>query len=464
MSAIGNIIIPEKELVRELDIAAPRYTSYPTIPVWDTAESDEEYRALLQQDRSGKQVSLYLHIPFCPAICHYCGCNTELLKREQQIDDYAGYLKQEIRLLRSLISQKREVVQIHFGGGTPSVLTEGQFTEILETLHDCFEFASDAELAIETNPMTCSDEKARFLCESGFNRFSIGIQDFDPEVQKQIGRFQTYPRTREFCDIVRQYDIDSLNFDLVYGLPSQNIAGLEKTLENVTALTPDRIAVYSFAYLPNMRDNQKNIEASRVPSGEDKFDLYLLTIESLQKAGYQSIGMDHFALPGDELALAHAEKRLRRNFMGYSTRPETDVIAFGATSISDFGTYYCQNFRGITDYFRAVSTSRLPVMRHVRLEHDDQLRRTVIMNLLCNGLVDKNEIENRFDITFDDYFALELDRMSDLIKKGLAELNDSSILVTALGSYFLRNIALNFDNFFDGRKGSGTTTAFSRTV
>ncbi len=457
-------VIPSKELVREMDVAAPRYTSYPTIPVWSTADSCGSFAEVLRGHSADTPLTLYFHVPFCPSICHYCGCNTSKLECDAQTAEYAQALQQEIRLVRSFLPERHRVTQIHWGGGTPSTLKNEEFTDILNLLHESFDVAEDAELAIETNPMTCTDAKLRFLLDTGFNRFSIGVQDFDPEVQRLIGRNQTFARTAEFCDAIRKHGVRSLNFDLVYGLPAQNLEKAGETMSRVVELGPDRIAVYSFAFLPNLRDNQRNIDTSLIPGTDMKFDLYLLTIARLQEAGFEMIGMDHYAKPEDELAVAWREKRLRRNFMGYTTKAETDVIALGATSISDVSGYYCQNIKDNAPYFNSVHAGRLPVQREITLDRDDTIRRRVIMNLLCNGIAVKQDINSQFGISFDDYFALELPRLEPLIEKGLVVHDARAVEATETGRFFLRNIALHFDNYFDGRKGPNTGATFSRTV
>ncbi len=460
----STAIIPSKELVREMDVAAPRYTSYPTIPVWSAADSGDAYAAALRRHSAEIPLTLYFHVPFCSTICHYCGCNTSKLECDAQTAEYAEALQQEIRLIRSHLPERHRVTQIHWGGGTPSTLKNGEFTAILDLVRESFEVADDAELAIETNPMTCTDEKLRFLLDSGFNRFSIGVQDFDPEVQRRIGRNQTHKRTAEFCAAIRKHGVRSLNFDLVYGLPTQNLDKANDTMSKVVELSPDRIAVYSFAFLPTLRDNQRNIDKDLIPGTDMKFDLYLLTIARLQEAGYEMIGMDHYAKPEDELAVAWREKRLRRNFMGYTTRAETDVVAMGATSISDVSGYYCQNIKDNAPYYESVRAGHLPVQRHMTLDNDDLIRRRVIMDILCNGVAVKEDISRRFGISFDDYFALELPRLQPLIEKGLVMDHARAVEATETGRFFLRNIALHFDNYLDGRKGPNTGATFSRTV
>ena len=460
----SGMIIPGKELVREMDVAAPRYTSYPTIPVWAPADSGDAFAEVLRRHDAATPLTLYFHVPFCPTICHYCGCNTSKLECDAQTAEYAAALRQEIRLVAALLPERHRVTQIHWGGGTPSTLKNGEFTEILDLLHQSFDIDGDAELAIETNPMTCTDEKLRFLLDTGFNRFSIGVQDFDDEVQRRIGRNQTHGRTAAFCRAIREHGVRSLNFDLVYGLPAQNLEKAADTMSKVVELGPDRIAVYSFAFLPNLRDNQRNIEADLIPGTDMKFDLYLLTIERLQQAGYEMIGMDHYAKPDDELAVAWREKRLRRNFMGYTTRAETDVIAMGATGISDVSGYYCQNIKDNAPYFDSVRAGKLPVQRHITLDGDDLIRRRVIMDILCNGLTLKEEVGRMFGISFDAYFAPELPRLAPLIEKGLVVDTPRAVEATETGRFFLRNIALHFDNYLDGRKGPQAGATFSRTV
>jgi oxygen-independent coproporphyrinogen-3 oxidase len=458
------LVIPGKELVREMDVAAPRYTSYPTIPVWLPADSGEDYAAALRRHAPETPLTLYFHVPFCPSICHYCGCNTAKLECPGQTAEYVESLLAEIRLVRSLLPQRHRVSQIHWGGGTPTSLQDGEFLAVLDLVRESFDIENDAELAIETNPMTCSDDKIRFLLANSFNRLSIGVQDFDPEVQQKIGRGQTFERTAEFCRLIREHGVRSLNFDLVYGLPGQDIEKAADTLDKVVGLSPDRIAVYSFAYLPSLRDNQKNIDVAGLPETELKFDLYLLTIDRLQRAGYEMIGMDHYAKPRDELAMARREHRLRRNFMGYTTKAETDVLAFGATGIGDVSGYYYQNEKDNAPYFERIKRGDLAVQRHMTLDADDLIRRKVIMDLLCNGVVLKKEISRQFSIDFDQYFEMELSRLEPLAGKDLV-VNDAAVVeATPLGRFFLRNLALVFDNYLDGRKGPRKGATFSRTV
>lgn len=456
--------VPDRELVRRLDVAAPRYTSYPTIPVWDAAPSDERFLQALQSADSGKPVSLYLHVPFCPSICHYCGCNSRKLRSDEQVHEYVERLGSEIRRLRVALGAERRVVQLHFGGGTPTVLDGDRFQNLFDVVLEGFSVDGDAEIAIETNPMTLGDDTLELLGRLGFNRFSVGVQDLDPVVQRAIGRNQTFERTAEVCRGIRGLEVNSLNFDLVYGLPFQTQDRLARTLERVVDLRPDRIAVYSFAYLPRLRDNQRHIDAAALPRGDEKFDLYLQTVGTLRSAGYEAIGMDHFALPDDELARAHRARRLRRNFMGYTTTPETDVLAVGATAISDLGEYYGQNLKGVSDYERAVDHGRLPVMREIVLDDDDRRRRRVIMSLLCNGVIVKSEIDAGCGECFDTLFEPELERLEELEDEGLVSVGADRIIATDLGRYFLRNIAVVFDNYFDGRKGESSNAVFSRTV
>lgn len=459
-----DLIIPDKSLVQEMDVAAPRYTSYPTIPVWTEAASQVRFVERLQRHTPERELTLYFHVPFCHSICHYCGCNTSKLERQEQVDRYIDALEREIGRMSGHLDGRHTVQQIHWGGGTPTVLTSEQFDRVFESLGEKFELEPHAEIAIETNPMTCQDDKLQYLLDKGFNRISIGVQDFDEEVQKLIGRHQTIKRTREFCRLIRQSGVKSLNFDLVYGLPGQTLEGLKKTLDTVVELLPDRIAVYSFAFLPAMRDNQKLINPDTVPGADSKFDLYLETISNLQKAGYRMIGMDHFARVDDELVKAHEDNSLRRNFMGYTTKAHTDVLAMGVSSISDFSDYYCQTEKDIAAYEKAQKIGELPVMRQCELDADDGIRRRTIMDLLCNGQIDRAEIGIEYGIDFDSYFQLELEKLEPLVKKDIVVIGDEIIEATALGRYFLRNIALHFDNYFDGRKGPKTDTTYSKTV
>ena len=456
--------VPDKKTVKEMDISAPRYTSYPTIPVWDNSNDEAPYVKVLDEHDPARVLSLYFHVPFCPTVCYYCGCNTSKLKDDQQVDSYVEYLLREMELVAGKFKAGRKVSHIHWGGGSPTILNEKQFSRVFAKLRQLFEVDSNSEIAIEANPMTTDDEKLELLLSLGFNRFSIGIQDFNEAVQKHIGRFQTFSRTKEFCRRIRAAGVRSLNFDLVYGLPGQSLGGLRETLDRVEELSPDRIAVYSFAFLPSLRDNQKKINPDLLPETETKFDLYLLTIQMLNAAGYKMIGIDHYARPEDELVYAQEHNRLRRNFMGYTTIADSDVLAFGATGISDVQGFYSQNLKNLDEYYAAIDAEKLPLQRQKILDRDDLLRRKVIMDILCNGKLDIPEIERQFEIDFSSHFKVELERLKPLISRGMIHHDGLTITASQLGKYFLRNIVLNFDNYLDGRKGKETKIAFSRTV
>src|SRR5215813_4702716 len=444
------------ELLARLDVPGPRYTSYPTAPVWGEDFGPRDYARQLEiagADATAP-LSVYVHIPFCRELCTYCGCNVVVAKNPHKADVYLAALAREMDLVRERLGARRQVSQLHWGGGTPTFLDERQLALLFATLDARFDLRPDAEIAIEIDPVVTTDAQLALLARLGFNRLSIGVQDFDPEVQRAVRRIQTVEETRARLESARELGFRAVNFDLICGLPLQTPASWRRTLEQVVALRPDRLAVYSFAYVPSARPHQRALARFGIPSARAKLELRRLAHEVLGGAGYRAIGMDHFALPTDELAQAQESRSLRRNFQGYTVVPASDVVAFGATGISDVGGAYAQNVRPLPRYYGALAVRRLATERGVVLSADDRERRRIIESLLCNFWVDLGADAGR-------RFATELGEVAALEREGLVRVRGSEIDVLPLGRIFVRNVAMVFDAYLRAQE---TRPAFSQTV
>lgn len=441
----------DPDLLRKYDVRGPRYTSYPTAPQFSPEFDETAYRELAE--RVGAEpapLSLYVHIPFCRTVCFYCGCNKVITANYRRAEDYLGRLAREMALQGELFGQ-REVTQLHFGGGTPTYLNEDDLRRVLADLRSHFRLSDSAEreFSIEIDPRTVSPAKIALLGELGFNRMSLGVQDFDPDVQKAVNRIQSVEQTAEVLTAGRAAGFRSTNIDLIYGLPRQTLASFSRTLDIVLELRPERLAVYSYAHLPQMFKVQRQIKAEELPDAELKLELLALTIRRLTDAGYVYIGMDHFALPDDELAVAQREGSLQRNFQGYSTQAELDLVALGVSGIGLIGDAYAQNTRILDQYSELIDAGRLPVVRGARLSGDDRLRRALIQAIMCQGRVDIPALERAHGITFNDYFAAELTRLLPLAEDGLLSIASDALEVSPRGRLFLRNIAMVFDAYLN---------------
>jgi oxygen-independent coproporphyrinogen-3 oxidase len=453
------------ELLHRYDRPGPRYTSYPTAVEFHTGFDADAYRQRLEQAdaRSDQPLSMYLHLPFCHERCSFCGCNVVITRKAGVADRYLDYLKREIRLLASHLPHRRRINQLHWGGGTPTYHSQEDMRALWDAITDHFEIQPDAEVAIEVDPRVTSGEQIRTLRELGFNRLSMGVQDFTPEVQQAITRNQGLDETLELYRQCREAGFGSINLDLIYGLPLQTVKSFVKNLEHVTSMRPDRVAVYSFAFVPWIRAHQKKTDPSTLPKPEVKFELFLRALEAFTAAGYRQIGMDHFALPGDELAVAQAAGRLQRNFMGYTVMPATDQIGLGITSIGDLRGAFAQNVKKLSHYYQAVDDGRLPVERGYALSEDDLLRRHVIMNLMCNFRLDIPEVESRFGLKFGQRFKREMEELELPREHGFVEFDRQGINVTRTGRLFIRNICMVFDAYMRKRQAEDRPV-FSRTV
>jgi len=444
------------DLLKRFDVSGPRYTSYPTADRLIEAFNASTYADWLRKRFMAgppRPISLYFHIPFCESICYYCGCNKVVTKDHARSARYVKYLQKEMALVRGLLSGSRSVVQMHFGGGTPNFLDEQEMHELVHSIRENFTLESRGEFSIELDPRTVKPGAVERLAGLGFNRVSLGVQDFDPAVQKAINRIQSEEQTLGVMEAARESGFRSVNVDLIYGLPKQNVIGFNRTLERIVQAAPDRIALYNYAHLPTVFKPQRRIAEADLPTPDAKLQLLSLAIRRLTGAGYVYIGMDHFAKPGDELAVAQRQGRLHRNFQGYSTHADTDLIAFGISAISQVGPTYSQNVKTLDEYYFRLDQDQLPVMRGIELTADDLLRRALIQSLMCHFEVPIQSLEVAHLIDFRKYFAAELDDLEPLRDCGLVELNDEYLTVTPLGRYFIRNICMVFDRYLrEGRE------------
>jgi oxygen-independent coproporphyrinogen-3 oxidase len=453
-------------LVRQYDRPGPRYTSYPTAVEFNERFDEADYRGRLEAAASvpDEPLSIYVHLPFCEERCSYCGCAVIATRKREVAATYLEYLAKEAALLAKALGTRRRVVQMHWGGGTPTYLSVEQLRSLYATLSRHFDFAPDAERAIEIDPRVTTGEQLTVLRELGFNRLSMGVQDFACEVQAAIGRRQSENQTRGLFEFARGLGFASINIDLVYGLPHQGVPSFSRTLASIVGLRPDRIAVYSYAHVPWLRPSQKAIRLEDLPTPVQKIELIGTAIERFLEAGYEAIGMDHFALPGDDLAIAARERRLQRNFMGYTTRPAPDVVALGISAIGDVRGAFAQNVKKLPAYYQALDAGRFPIEKGYTLSHDDLLRRHVIAELMCNFYLDRGDVERRFGVDFADYFRPELEGLlaaSGPVSDGLLEITDDALSVTARGRLFVRTICMQFDRYLPSHHGK---TVFSRTV
>ena len=466
---IINIINKEKpefdrNLIASLPASGPRYTSYPTADRFHKDFSENEYIETLALRSAGalnKPLSLYIHIPFCDTICYYCGCNKIITKDKTRADEYLGYLEREMELLAPHLGGKNPLAQLHFGGGTPTFLSDGQLDRVFAMIRRHFHLLPDGEYSIEIDPRKVSRETVHHLGRLGFNRMSVGIQDFDPKVQQAVNRIQSVEETRTVIEAAREAGFKSVSVDLIYGLPHQSLASIKPTIDTVLSLDPDRLALYHYAHLPHIFKPQRRIDTNAVPSSEEKLDILQYAVERLSDAGYVFIGMDHFAKPDDELSVALREGFLQRNFQGYSTYADCDLVAIGVSAIGKIGCTYEQNERNITDYYAALDARRLPVMRGYRLTRDDILRRNIIQDLMCRFALDFRVYQDTFAIPFAQYFADELADLEQMERLGLVKLKTNGLTVTPKGRFLIRNIAMVFDYHLRHRE---TTAQYSQTV
>jgi len=440
------------ELITKYGLAGPRYTSYPTALQFHEGFDAEAYLRHVRNsndDLIPKPLSLYVHLPFCKELCYYCACNKKVTRNTQLAKVYLQHLDKEIEMQGKLFDRDRQVIQLHFGGGTPTYYDDIQLRHIVEQLSANFLLSrSDSrEFSIEIDPRTVDEDRIAQLADIGFNRVSMGIQDFDPDVQKAVNRIQDEEKTLRLIEASRESGFNSVSVDLIYGLPLQTAKSFEKTIDSVLTSRPDRLSVYNYAHLPHLFRAQRMISSEQVPAPEVRLQLLASTTKKLVDAGYVYIGMDHFALPDDELSIAMDNGTLQRNFQGYSTCRETDLVGMGVSSIGKVGNSFSQNLKDIRAWQAAIDEGGLPVWRGLSLSGEDRLRRGVISAIMCQGFVQFGEFERKYGIDFNDHFALELKSLKPLEDDGLIELSESTIEVTSTGLLLLRAIAMKFDEY-----------------
>lgn len=456
--------------IARFDVAGPRYTSYPTADRFVDAFDADAYRAALEQRAAGIGVvggaraplSVYVHIPFCESVCYYCACNKVITRHHERAAEYLDALEAEIALHTAQLGTGTPLSQLHFGGGTPTFLSDAELERLMGALRRAFRFDADGEYSIEVDPRTVTAERLKHLASLGFNRLSLGVQDFDPAVQKAVHRVQPYEDVAALIRAAREIDaFRSINVDLIYGLPKQTPESFQRTLQQVNALRPDRIALYAYAHLPERFKPQRRIDAAELPAPEQKISMLAASIDALGAAGYDYIGMDHFALAGDSLSVAKRQGRLHRNFQGYSTQPDCDLIGLGVSAIGRIGATFSQNAKTLPEYYDAVHNGRFPVVRGLALQRDDLIRRAVIMAVMCQGHVVYESIESAWLIRFADYFAPELEQLRALAQQGLVVFEDDGLRVTPLGWYFVRAVGMVFDKYLQVER---SRTRFSRII
>ena len=454
------------DLLRKYDLNGPRYTSYPTADRFVEAFTQEAYLQALAQRHVGAAahglpLSLYIHIPFCESLCYFCACNKIITKHHDKADTYLRYLGREIDMHTAHLGSTPSVSQLHLGGGTPTFLSDEQLGTLMCTLRRSFEFVPGGNYAIEVDPRTVDASRLAVLAGLGFNRLSFGVQDFDLEVQKAVHRIQPAEQVFALVDAARKLGFESINVDLIYGLPQQTPESFERTLAQVTALKPDRVALYAYAHLPERFKPQRHIAAAQLPNSSAKVAMLSRSLEAFDAAGYVYVGMDHFALPGDSLAVAKRQGRLHRNFQGYSAQADGDLIALGVSAIGRVGATYSQNAKTLDEYYDHLDQGRLPVVRGLALSRDDLVRRAVIMALMCQGGVQFDAIESAFLIDFKSYFATELAALDELACQGLVVASDSGLQITAEGWFFVRVVAMVFDRYL---QADCNHTRFSKII
>jgi len=442
----------DQDLIVRYGGRGPRYTSYPTALQFNDELTADVYRAKAKESNdSDVPLSLYVHIPFCHSLCYYCGCNKIVTRNEERVARYMEMLYREIEMQSELFDRNRKIEQLHFGGGTPTYLDKKQLGALMDHLRASFTFdeSDDREFSIEVDPRTVDAERIRELWDLGFNRLSLGIQDFNEDVQKAVNRAQSPAEVQTLVDSARAAGFGSISFDLIYGLPHQTVESFDKTLDTVIAMQPDRLAVYNYAHLPQRFKGQRMINAEDIPAPETKLDLLHHTIDKLCDAGFIYIGMDHFALPEDELVIARKNGTLQRNFQGYSTHRQCDLIALGVSGIGGIGNMFAQNSISTIEYEEIIESGELPIVKGLLIDDDDLVRAAVIQDLMCYDSLSFDDFGARHNIDFREYFASEIEKLDVLEKDDLIALTDAGIEITPRGRLLLRNIAMTFDRYID---------------
>ena len=456
----------DEDLIRRFNKLGPRYTSYPSADRFHTQFSNADYIAQLQARAANPTpapLSVYVHLPFCASLCYYCACNKVVTKDRSRSAVYLQYLEKELALLSQYMPEQQLTTQLHLGGGTPTFLSQDELAQLMQMLRKYLQFTPDAELGIEIDPRTIDAPGMQFLASLGFNRTSLGVQDFDAAVQQAVHRVQPLAMVQQALQASREHGFESVNFDLIYGLPKQTLASFDATLSQVIALAPDRIALYNYAHLPSRFKPQRRILEADLPSAEQRLQIFMLSLRRLLDAGYQYIGLDHFAKPDDSLAKAMHGASLHRNFQGYTTQAECDLLALGVSAIGKLGNTYSQSLRSLDDYYAALDAGQLPLEKGFLLSQDDILRRHVIMDLMCCKTLDFAAIQQEFGIDFRQYFAPEIARLEEFVALGLITLDDKQLAITPRGRMFVRAVAMVFDDFLN-RSNLSSGATYSKVI
>lgn len=438
-----------QDLIHKYSVIGPRYTSYPTAPIWGDIDPQTHYNWLKEAENSSRGLSLYIHIPFCRDRCMYCGCNVVITRQQKASADYLMFLLKEIETIGKLRKGNNTLRQLHFGGGTPNFLLNEEFEEIMAKLKEYFLFTEETEIGIEIDPCSTRPGQLEFLAKFGVNRLSLGVQDLDEKVQQAVNRVQSREITLEHLQTARQLGIKGINFDLIYGLPFQSVTSFRKTVDDVISMQPDRLAVYNFGYLPNRMIHQRKIKAETLPDTSTKLDILLDSINRFTNNGYNYIGMDHFALPNDELSIAQKNRTLYRNFMGYTPKSGVDLYGLGMTGISEIGPYFIQNEKKLKGYKQAIEKDGLSGSKGMKLSENDLVRKWVIMRLICHFYLDFKEFSQSFGTPFEDLFSKELDLLGPLQEDGLIVIDKSGIKVVNHGQILVRNVCMVFDSYLN---------------
>jgi len=448
------------DLVKKYSKPGPRYTSYPTAPHFGDGLNHEKWKKQLveKNQNSDREISLYFHIPFCDTLCYFCGCTMMVTRNQDKITTYLDYLSKEMDLYKNVIHPEKKVTQMHFGGGTPTHLTPDQIRRLGEKINSIFSFDLQSENGCEMDPRELTEDHIIALKEIGVNRASMGVQDFDPVVQKAVNRINSKELVYETISWIRKHNYESLNLDLIYGLPHQSVDSFEKTIDGILELDPDRLAVFNYAHVPWMKPHMKLIKEEDLPHPEQKLEMLKMIIERLSSSGYVYIGMDHFAKETDEMTIAQKEKSLQRNFQGYSTKLGADIVAMGMSSISQLENVYAQNFKELPTYYSAIDSGNIPVEKGYILSDDDHIRRETIMRLMCDLELNYSVMSDHLGINFSQYFEKDLEGLDTFQKDNLIKMDSDGISITESGRLFIRNIAMEFDAYLEKDKARYSKT------
>jgi oxygen-independent coproporphyrinogen-3 oxidase len=454
------------ELLTRFDVPGPRYTSYPTADRFVEAFSQVDLHQALELRSQGlgqktRPLSIYVHIPFCESLCYYCACNKIITKHHEKAEPYLRYLAKEVEMYTAAMGLGQAVSQLHLGGGTPTFLSDDELRDLMSVLKRSFSFAAGGEYSVEVDPRTVNDQRLALLYELGFNRLSFGVQDFDPEVQKAVHRIQPAEQVFALVAAARKIGFESINVDLIYGLPKQTPESFDRTLKQINELRPDRIALYAYAHLPERFKPQRRIMAAELPVASSKIAMLSRSMDALMNAGYVYVGMDHFALPDDALAVAKRQGRLHRNFQGYSTQPDCDLMGLGISAIGRMGGTYSQNAKTMEEYVDMLDNGQLPIVKGLALSRDDLIRRAWIMAIMCQGHVQYDAFNEAWLIDAQKYFANELSQLESLQAQGLVELKAGGLQVTPMGWFFVRGVAMVFDKYLQADRNR---TRFSKII